>query len=73
MHPREPLTKKARAAIDKYASIKAEKLPYHHFMVGFVLEAERQPRERLYAYLEGRGYRWLAKHGFWEKRNGKES
>lgn len=73
IHPREPLTKKARAAIRKYADHKAETKFQGYRMAGlmvdWVLEAERMPRERLYTYLETLGYRWLAQHGFWEKRN----
>ncbi len=68
--PREPLTKKALAAIDQYASIKAEKvgLHIHWFMVKWVLEAERMRRKELYTWLEVKGYRWLPKYGFWEKK-----
>lgn len=47
--PREPLTRKARAAISKYATIKAGDLPIHHLMVRYVLEAERMRRADLYA------------------------
>lgn len=77
MHPREPLTQKARAAIRKYANHKAEvKMQGYQMaalMVDWVLEAERMPRERLYTYLETQGYRWLPRHGFWERKNGKET
>lgn len=62
--PREPLTKKAKAAISEYATIKADKkgLHIHYFMVEWVLEAERMRRADLYAWLEQRGYKWhLAK------------
>jgi len=65
--PREPLTKKARAAISQYATIKAGDLPVHHFMVRYVLEAERMRRAVLYAWLENRGYRWLPRNDFWDK------
>jgi hypothetical protein len=64
---REPLTKKALAAIGKYATIKAGDLPIHHFMVRYVLQAERMRRRDLYAWLAKKGYRWLPKQGFWEK------
>lgn len=64
--PREPLTKKARAAISKYAKLRSDGrngLNAHEFMVGYVLEAERMRREKLYQYLEERGYRW--RRGSW--------
>lgn len=72
--PREPLTKKARAAISTYATIVAEKKGHYHFvMVDAVLKAERMRRSDLYAWLEQRGYRWLSQYGFWEEKpsNGK--
>ena len=56
MHPREPLTRKARAAISKYAAVKCERLPVHMLMVDAVLEAERMPRARLYEWLQNKGY-----------------
>jgi hypothetical protein len=70
--PREPLTRKARAAISEYATIRARDLPIHGLMVRYVLDAERMRRADLYAWLEARGYRWLPKYGIWEKpaRNG---
>lgn len=58
MHPREPLTKKARGAIREYAIIKCRDLLLLDFAVKYTLEAERMPRQRLYAILEGKGYRW---------------
>jgi hypothetical protein len=64
---REPVTKKAFAAISQYASLKAGELPIHHRMVKFVLEAEKMKRVDLYRWLERKGYRWVAKAGFWEK------
>lgn len=65
MHPREPLTRKAKAAISKYAAVKCERLPLHALMVDAVLEAERMPRARLYEWLESKGYRWHAPSGIW--------
>ena len=65
MHPRERLTRKARAAISQYAIIKSRGLPlYHELMVAAVLQAERMPRERLYAWLEERGYQWRPRSGW---------
>jgi len=65
--PREPLTKKALAAIEKYASIKGEKLPFHYFMVRQVLQAERMRRSELYNWLDHKGYKWSSKSGLWTK------
>jgi len=67
--PRERLTKKAFAAISEYATIKAKKLglPFHHFMVQYVLEAERMRRSDLYAWLTLRNYRWRPQFGFWAR------
>lgn len=65
--PREPLTRKAKAAISKYATIKAGDLPLHHFMVEYVLQAERMRRADLYAWLEAKGYKWLPRYGFWQE------
>lgn len=67
INPREPLTKKANAAISKYAAVKGDKLNYHHFMVKFVLEAERMKRVRLYAWLQDKGYIWKPRLGLWVK------
>jgi hypothetical protein len=65
--PREPLTKKAFAAVSQYATIKARDLPIHHFMVRYVLDAERMRRADLYAWLEQRGYKWFPRIGAWAK------
>jgi hypothetical protein len=67
--PREPLTRKALAAISEYATVKANKrdLHYHHFMVRWVLEAERMRRSGLYDWLEQRGYKWSARSRCWFK------
>lgn len=63
--PREPLTKKALAAIEEYASVCGRGLNIHYWMVRYVLEAERMRRSDLYAWLEKRGYRWLSSPGRW--------
>lgn len=65
MHPRERLTAKAEAAISKYAILQCGDLPIHGLMVRAVLEAERMPRERLYTWLEAKGYRWHTNTGLW--------
>ncbi len=65
--PREPLTKKAFAAISTYATLRAGDLPLHHYMVKYVLDAERMRRRDLYAWLEARGYRWRTRYGVWKK------
>lgn len=70
MHPRERLTDKARAGIKAYALGKAgepDSYGYPERLITAVLEAERMPRERLYALLEGKGYRWQASSGLWRK------
>ncbi|MCL4867812.1 MAG: hypothetical protein KJ063_02490 [Anaerolineae bacterium] len=69
MLPREPLTKKALAAIEKFASIKAGDLPLHYFMVRHVLKAERMRRSDLYAWLEKQDYRWQPHIGCWVKKD----
>ncbi|MGD1918779.1 MAG: hypothetical protein ACFCAD_07735 [Pleurocapsa sp.] len=51
-------------AIEKYVEIKAD----YHFLslaVSLTLKADRMPREKLYSYLNYRGYKW--KHGCWDK------
>lgn len=69
MLPREPLTKKARAAILTYVSIKAEKrVLVMHNGVKWTLEAERMRRADLYEWLESKGYKWLPKYGFWSQK-----
>lgn len=71
MHPRERLTEKALQGISTYASAKSGDLSIHYMMVRYVLEAERMPRERLYAWLEDHGYQWRPKAGLWVRRPGK--
>lgn len=57
--PREPLTRKRRAAIHKYAHCQGErKGAYAHWMIDWVLKAERMKAAHLYAWLEAKGYRW---------------
>ncbi len=69
--PREPLTKKAFAAISAYANHKADTqmqgYKMAHFMVKWTLEAERMRRATLYAWLEERGFKWRPEHGSWDK------
>ncbi len=70
--PREPLTKKAKAAIWAYANHKAETrmqgCRMGYFMMEWVLEAERMARQRLYGLLHEWGYRWKPRSGFWKKK-----
>ena len=35
--------------------------------IGYVLEADRMPREKLYSYLKYRGYRWKTVDGWGNK------
>lgn len=67
--PREPLTKKALAAISLFASIKAGSRFFHHDMVRFVLRAERMRRKDLYEWLESKGYKWDSRTGVWKSDN----
>lgn len=67
--PREPLTKKARAAIFEYSLLRGGDIRIHYFMVNHVLQAERMRRKDLYAWLEAKGYKWLPRVGFWEKKD----
>jgi hypothetical protein len=65
--PREPLTKKARAAIHKYAHLQSEKYGrIMHYMVEAVIAAERMRRTDLYAWLGRHGYRWDG--SFWREK-----
>ena len=58
---RPPLTKKARAAIALYVEIKAN-YHYLYLAINLTLKADRMPREKLYSYLNYRGYYW--RHGY---------
>ena len=64
--PREPLTKKAEAAIRQYVRVKGSHLPYLSYVVTFVLEAERMERSRLYGWLEEKGFEWDDSAGEWK-------
>lgn len=64
--PREPLTKKRRAAIHTYVSSQGEKHGYMaYYMIELVLKAERLPAAELYERLERKGYRWDSRGGYW--------
>lgn len=65
MHPRERLTTKAKRAIQAYVIARLGEMPLLYLAIDYTIEAERMPRERLYAWLEERGYRWRDK--LWEK------
>ena len=66
MNPREPLTQKAKAAIQKYVVLKSEKtMPLLGFLVEYTLEAERMKRADLYKWLEKKGYFWLSSASMW--------
>lgn len=64
---RERLTEKARAAISQYVHLKAEAFMLHDRLVELVLDAERLPRDRLYALLESEGWQWRPEYGNWLK------
>lgn len=69
--PREPLTRKAKAAIWCYISHMAEtKMDGYRMawlMFEYTLKAERMRRRDLYAWLETKGYRWHSR-GEWKKK-----
>lgn len=65
MNPREPLTKKAKAAIYTFVHLAGQqKGQYTFVLVEATLKAERMKREQLYQWLEERNYRW--KNGTWK-------
>lgn len=63
---REPMTKKARAAIHQYVRIRIEKAPLVDAAVHWTLQAERMRRTELYAWLDAKGYRWKARYGWYQ-------
>lgn len=68
INPREPLTKKARAAVEAYARVRAAGRggsPTLSGIVGYALQAERMSRADLYAWLMEHNYRWNARRGVW--------
>ena len=66
MNPREPLTQKAKAAIQKYVVLKSQKtMPLIGFLIEYTLEAERMKRDDLYKWLEKKGYFWLSSAAMW--------
>lgn len=70
INPREPLTRKARAAILAYCQIKAEKaMPIMIWLITWTLEAERMKRKDLYAWLEAKGHTWQPASGCWYKKS----
>lgn len=74
--PREPMTKKAKAAIWCYihhqAEVKMNGYPMAWLMFEATLKAERMRRGDLYTYLESKGYRWIAKSNRWKKKGQEE-
>lgn len=66
--PREPLTAKARAAIEIYVSLQGQKKGNFTFiLIKATLQAERMRRAELYAWLESHGYTW--QKGYWHEKN----
>jgi hypothetical protein len=63
---RPPLTRKARAAIKLYVDLKSPEGLYFLREDGIdcVLKADRMPREKLYEYLENKGYKWKTDKGY---------
>lgn len=65
--PREPLTKKARAAIQAYAFHKSQTSAIGYVLIDRTLKDERMRRTDLYSWLEKQGYKWLSHYGFWSQ------
>lgn len=72
MHPRQKLTDKAFWAIETYVRIKCKGCTILIWAVKFSLEADHMPRERLYEFLESKGYQWTGRRGAWQKRIGSD-
>lgn len=68
--PREPLTQKAKGAIEKYVALEGSKKGNFTFvLIRACLTAERMRRADLYALLEKRGLVW--KQGYWQEAKNK--
>lgn len=63
--PRQPLTAKREGAIFKYVKVKTAKFPVFHEAIRRTLEAERMPAEKLYGWLETKGYKWNSRVKMW--------
>ena len=63
---RPPLTKKALSAIALYVKLK-NNYPTVDTTVNLTLQADRMPREKLYSYLQYRGYKWKTLQGYAHK------
>jgi len=61
----QPLTKKAKKAITDYAMLKCKGLHIADLLIHYTLEADRMPREKLYVWLEKKGYVWDSRGGYW--------
>ncbi len=66
--PREPLTAKRKAAIFRYVVLTTKKLPVLYFGVEQTLKAEKMPSERLYQWLQSKGYKWCPKSKIWTEK-----
>lgn len=68
IHPREPLTKKAKVAITMYVKLRAAGRGGNYTtsdLISYTLQAERMPRVDLYAWLEAKHYRWRSQRVRW--------
>lgn len=62
------ISRKAKEAITKYVSIRAEKRGRYLFqLIDDTLKADRMPRTDLYEWLKRKGYRWNPTVGIWYK------
>ena len=72
MKAQQPLTAKAKAAIVRYVELNKKKHGYiSGLVIDFVLKAERMERAKLYAWLDGKGWKWSSKRGYWYEKVGK--
>jgi hypothetical protein len=64
---RQPaLSRKAKAAIERYVRLRAKNQLYAHIIIDLTLKADRMKRADLYAWLRNKGYHW--RYGQWIKK-----
>jgi hypothetical protein len=62
----QPLTAKAKSAIEKYVHIQGVRKGYYvYVLVDACLKADRMPREELYSYLSNKGFKWDQRFKQW--------
>jgi hypothetical protein len=67
--PRQPLTRKRRAAIKAYCHYRVQKTLHGNIshIVDYAIYAERMDAEKLYAHLSHNGWHWHERLGTWSK------